>query len=79
MNDICEVCFWEDDPDQSADELNDCGANRVCLADTRKHYLAFGACEPDMVKYARKPQPEEMDEFRHGQGFQGLLERYFRM
>ena len=58
--DICKVCFWEDDPSQSADELDDGGANHVSLVEARKNYLAIGVCKPDMVKYVRQPKPEEM-------------------
>ena len=58
--DICEVCFWEDDPSQSEDELDDGGANHVSLVEARKNYLAFGTCTTEMVKHVRKPKPEEM-------------------
>ena len=66
--DVCPVCFWEDDPTQSADELDDGGANRICLIEARKNYLAFGACESDKVKYVRKPRPVEINGTRNRKG-----------
>ena len=77
--DICPVCFWEDDPSQSMDERQAGGANKVCLKEARKNYLAFGACEKEMLPYVRKATMEESqsDEARHGKGFMELLKRYF--
>ena len=77
--DICPVCFWEDDPAQSRDEQLDGLANKVCLIEARKNYLAFGACENEMLSHVRKPFPEELipGKARHGKGFERLLKRYF--
>ena len=58
--DICPVCFWEDDPTQSMDEGLEYGANKVSLKAARKNYLAFGACEEEMLMHVRKPFPEEL-------------------
>ncbi len=57
--DICPVCFWEDDPVQSAHEQSREGANPVSLAEARKNYAGFGACETEVLPYVRKPLPEE--------------------
>lgn len=58
--DICEVCFWEDDAIQLADEDYSGGANRVSLRQARENYLQYGACEIDMVPYTRKPNEDEL-------------------
>lgn len=38
--DICDVCYWEDDPVQFADPDYRGGANRMSLNEARKAYLA---------------------------------------
>ena len=58
--DICNVCFWEDDPDQRKDETNDGGANKVSLIEARKNYQKLGACEIRLLQYVRKPNPDEL-------------------
>ncbi|MCI8344546.1 MAG: hydrolase [Clostridia bacterium] len=59
--DICKVCFWEDDPIQSVDERYEGGANRVSLAQARKNYIKFGACNKEMLQYVRKPKEDELN------------------
>ncbi len=57
---ICPVCFWEDDPEQRADEtLTEC-ANKVSLLEARKNYREFGACEAYVLKFVRGPKAEEL-------------------
>lgn len=56
---ICEVCFWEDDPLASEDVNSKSGANKVSLAQARKNYIEFGACTSEMKKYVRNPRKEE--------------------
>jgi len=57
---ICPVCFWENDvftpgEDQPSDE------NRgMTLRQGREAYRRLGAVREDLVRYARKPLPEEM-------------------
>ncbi len=58
---ICPVCYWEDDLSQLLDHTL-CGANPVSLEQARKNYLDFGACEPNMLPFVRKPYPDEMKE-----------------
>ena len=59
QSDICPVCLWEDEPGRSAREQSDKGANNVSLAEAKKNYLAFGACEWEMLPYVCEPLPEE--------------------
>ncbi|MBO9473874.1 hypothetical protein J7413_10035 [Shimia sp. R10_1] len=56
---ICGVCFWEDDPDQTP-EFDDGGANNLSLEDGRRNYRKIGACEPRLLPHVRPPRPEEL-------------------
>ncbi|KRU36877.1 CPCC family cysteine-rich protein [Clostridium sporogenes] len=58
--DICEVCFWEDDPIQLKDLTYEGGANHVSLIQAQKNFLKFGACEREMIIHVRKPNPDEL-------------------
>ncbi|MCR5250859.1 MAG: hydrolase [Lachnospiraceae bacterium] len=57
---ICPVCFWEDDPLQSADPHLAGGANEPDLLSARENYRCFGACEERFRDHVRDPYPEEM-------------------
>lgn len=58
--DLCPVCFWEDDPSQSADESSDNGANGVSLLEARANYRRLGAIDQAFVAKVRPPLVEEM-------------------
>jgi hypothetical protein len=61
-DDICPVCFWEDDgqDDQDADVVRD-GPNRaLSLTQARANYRSFGASEERQLPHVRKPLPEEL-------------------
>lgn len=57
--DICEVCFWEDDPIQLDDPVYEGGANYVSLLQAKHNFIEFGACEREMIPHTRKPKPDE--------------------
>ena len=57
--DICEVCFWEDDPIQLDDPDYEDGANKVSLRQGQKNFSEFGACEKEMIKNVRQPNNDE--------------------
>ena len=57
---ICEVCFWEDDPIQLKDPYYAGGANRVSLVQGRINFKRFASCEEQCVPYVRKPNPDEL-------------------
>lgn len=59
---ICPVCCWENDvfitsKDEKSDENHGMTLNQA-----RKNYTEIGACDPDLLKYVRKPKPEEIPE-----------------
>jgi hypothetical protein len=56
---ICEVCFWEDDPVQLDEPDYEGGANRVSLKQGQRNFQEFGACNRDMVKNVRRPNLDE--------------------
>ncbi|WAC40354.1 CPCC family cysteine-rich protein [Pedobacter sp. SL55] len=57
--DICQVCFWEDDPDQLDNPNYEGGANRVSLRQGQRNFIEFGACELEMFRNVRQPTKEE--------------------
>lgn len=59
-DEICPVCFWEDDTVQYENPNYMGGANKVCLFQGQKNYNQFGACEKEIVPYVRKPNEDEM-------------------
>jgi len=57
-DDICSVCFWEDDfVDNQDTEL--LGPNRVPLSIARENYARYGAHEERWLPHVRPPQPDE--------------------
>lgn len=61
MYQICPICFWEDDGQDSADadEARN-GPNRVSLTAGRASYLAIGASVEKDLPHVRKPTREEV-------------------
>ena len=60
---ICQVCFWEDDPIQFDDINYEGGANTISLLQSQRNFLKFGACEERFIKNVRPPhKDEERDE-----------------
>jgi len=44
---ICEYCFWENDPIQNSDPYYESGANQPSLINARINYNQIGACHSD--------------------------------
>lgn len=53
---ICPVCYWEDDPIQTANPMYEGGANRVSLVQAQANFAKFGACEKEMLLFIKKPK-----------------------
>lgn len=58
-DDICLVCFWEDDVSQLRWPHREEGANAPSLADAQRNFAKFGAIEERFKGDVRPPLPEE--------------------
>ena len=57
---ICPVCFWEDDGQDSKDaDVRRAGPNHVSLTEGRRNYLTIGAAEAKDLPYVRPPAADE--------------------
>lgn len=58
---MCDVCFWEDDgqDDHDADEVRGGPNGDLSLAQARRNYEAFGACERKHIWHVRPPTRDE--------------------
>ncbi|MFC7597534.1 CPCC family cysteine-rich protein [Terrabacter sp. GCM10028922] len=56
---LCPVCFWEDDPNESRAPGFAGGANGVSIVDAQQTYLRLGAMHPAFVNKVRPPRPNE--------------------
>lgn len=52
-DDICPICFWEDDISQLK-FVTETGANRVSLVEAQRNYARFGAVQKDLLSSVRK-------------------------
>ncbi|NQY30780.1 MAG: hypothetical protein HRT69_15080 [Flavobacteriaceae bacterium] len=57
---ICNICFWEDDPIQSSEPDYEGGANRVSLNQAKRNFDEFGACEKTMVTNVMKADKNDI-------------------
>lgn len=58
--DICDICFWEDDPIESTDPKYSGGANKISLEEAIKNFEKFGACRENSKGSVRKPTDKEI-------------------
>jgi len=56
---ICDVCFWEDDPVQLLDPGYAGGANRLSLIECQANYASLGGTEDRFVSHVRPPLGNE--------------------
>ena len=56
---MCEVCWWEDDPVQFADPTYRGGANSPSLIEAQANFRSFGASDPQFLDSVRSPRPGE--------------------
>lgn len=62
-DDICPVCFWEDDgqDEHDADCVRGGPNHNLSLTQARLNFGLFGACEERHLKNVRPPRPEERE------------------
>jgi hypothetical protein len=61
QDEICPVCFWHDDG-QDEDEADEVwgGPNKsLSLRQAQANYAKIGAAEENVLRFTRKPAPEE--------------------
>ncbi len=58
-DDICGICFWQDDNVQLRWPLLDGGANKVSLVQAQRSYVDIGVCEERLRSHVRPPRPNE--------------------
>jgi len=58
--DICPVCYWEDEPGCREDPDAMSQANGLSLADARRNFIAYGACDERSRARVRAPMVEEV-------------------
>jgi len=61
MQDICPVCFWQNNASQNLDPTFRGGPNKVTLNEARKNFKLFGAKNEKSLKHVRKPLEDEKD------------------
>jgi hypothetical protein len=59
---ICQICFWVDDPAALRYATTVVGSNRVTLADAQRTYLRLGASEERYRHNVRQPRKDERKE-----------------
>ena len=59
---ICPVCSWEDDGQDShdADEVRGGPNGSLSLTQARQNFREFGASDRKSLQHVRKPTPEEI-------------------
>ena len=62
QDEICPVCFWQDDgqDDHDADEVRGGPNRRLSLSDARENYKRIGASDERRRAFVRAPLPEEI-------------------
>jgi Cysteine-rich CPCC len=62
VEDICQVCYWEDDgqDDHDADEVRGGPNYELSLTQARQNFREFGACSRRVLPHVRMPKPDEL-------------------
>src|ERR1700687_1548515 len=58
-DEICPICFWEDDISQLRFPLTGGGANKASLLEAQRNFAAFGAAERRVSPYVRAPSADD--------------------
>jgi len=61
-DDICKVCYWQEDIVQKAEPDYIGGPNKISLNQARNNYSKFGVCDKEFVTKIRKPFKYELPE-----------------
>jgi len=61
-DEICKVCFWQEDIVQRNDPFFEGGANKESLNQARINYKLFGSFSKDFIHLVRKALFEELPE-----------------
>lgn len=61
-DEICQVCFWQDDGQNEAwaDEVSGGPNGSLSLTQARRNFKAIGAVEKRFVENVRRPRNDEM-------------------
>ena len=62
-NEICPVCFWEDDLFDvilEVDESEESMANGISISEARENWKVMRCCRPDIKDFCRNPLPSEL-------------------
>jgi len=59
-DEICQICFWQDDIVQYENAYYEGGANRVSLYMAQKNFKEIGASDKKNLTYVRKPSDEDI-------------------
>ncbi|MBI2545227.1 MAG: hypothetical protein HYW22_01335 [Candidatus Aenigmarchaeota archaeon] len=57
--DICKICFWQDDLGDYITANRPVGPNRVSLIEAQKNFIKFGASDKRILSSVRKPTSED--------------------
>ncbi len=58
-DEICEICFWQDDASSLRYATIADGPNKVSLIKAQRNYSRFGACEERLRSRARVPRASD--------------------
>ena len=60
-DEICAICFWEDDGqgDEDADDVRGGSNGNLSLSRPRLNFKSYGACEESMIPNVRAPYDDE--------------------
>ncbi len=60
-DEVCQVCFWQDDGqgDQDADEVRGGPNKKLSLEQAKLNFVRFGAASEEWKTLVRPPKPSE--------------------
>ncbi len=61
-NEICQVCYWQDDGLYDEDIENGCN-NGLTIIQAKQNFVRCGAFDEQFVRSTRKPQSSEITEY----------------